>query len=157
MKQINLISIQELDSLYNEIMLKKSFFEEEFQIVNTKSKEISFSGYDFVQHNTVLPTFSYYEEPRGLAIEIAIQKQQYASGIQPMVYFNIPISQFDNCTNLLGNTSKSISTAVLTINKQNKHFIINQFKYFGICSFRHKVDALEIIELIKNNNFIIEI
>jgi len=62
-----------------------------------------------------------------------------------MVYFVIPISCFDNYKDMIGKTSKEVDEAIWTVKEENKDVIIKMFKYFGICSWKHKHDVLSIL------------
>jgi len=50
-------------------------------------------------------------------IEVSIQKQQYASGVQPMVYFCIPLRAFKNSLDLLGKSSVSGDNLYMLLTK----------------------------------------
>jgi len=146
--QSNIIRKEDLVKLTNEIEKRDYSFDESFQIENSKSVIFPIEGFLFHKHDTVLPTFSYYDNPRGLSIEISIQKQQYASGVQPMVYLSIPIQNFENCNRILGKTSKNINSASLIVDKTNASVFLNLFVFFGMCSWKHKHDVLSILRLL---------
>jgi len=79
-------------------------------------------------------------------IEVSIQKQQYASGVQPMVYFCIPLRTFNNSSDLLGKSSVSGDKLVYVINKTNVLNLIFMMKVFGMASKRHNHDVVKILE-----------
>lgn len=143
----SLVSKEEIKELYNDIHLRVFSFEEQYKIETIERHTVKISDFTFHRQDIVLPTFSDYDHDKGLSIEISIQKQQYASGVQPMVYFAIPIQCFQNYEDMIGKTSKSIDEAKLVIKKENKEIIIKMFKYFGLCSSRHKHDILSILNL----------
>lgn len=147
-KEAKLISNKNLEELIFEIKNRKFSFDEQYKIETNEKETVKISDFVFHRQDIVLPTFSYYESDRSLSIEISIQKQQYASGVQPMVYFTIPISCFDNSADLLGKTSREVDEATLSITPSNIHYILNLFRYFGICSWRHRHDVLSILELL---------
>lgn len=147
MKENGLITKEEIKKLFEDIETRDFSFDEQYKIQTNEKETVQIADFKFHQQDIVLPTFSDYDEDKGLSIEISIQKQQYASGVQPMVYFAIPIQCVDNKDEMIGKTSKQVNEAKLVINEHNKKFILNMFKYFGICSSRHKHDVLSILEL----------
>lgn len=151
MKQSGLVSDEDLRQLREEIRHRNFSFDEQYTIETNERELVRIADFDFHRQDITLPTFSDYETDRGLSIEISIQKQQYATGIQPMVYFVIPVSCFDNYRDMLGSTSQEVDEAKWTINQENMHFILNLFKYFGICSSNHKHDVLSILEILIGN------
>jgi hypothetical protein len=137
------------NKLFLDINARDFSFDDEYKIQTNKKETVDISDFKFHQQDIVLPTFSDYLNGKGLSIEISIQKQQYASGVQPMVYFCIPIQCFENYKQLIGKTSKEINEAKLVFSNSNKDFIFKMFQYFGICSSRHKHDILSIIKLFR--------
>jgi len=145
MKQSGLIDKDLIQKLHKEIEDRDFSFDEQYQIETSEKESVSIADFVLHRQDIILPTFSDYKQDRGLSIEISIQKQQYASGVQPMVYFVIPISCFDNYQNMVGKTSKEVVEAIWTLKEENKSIIIEIFKYFGICSWKHKHDVLSIL------------
>jgi hypothetical protein len=86
----------------------------------------------------------------GTQIEVAIKQQQYASGVQPMIYFCIPLTSFKNSTDLMGRSSVSGDKLVYNINKDNAENLSNLMRVFGMASERHKHDTIQIIKIILN-------
>jgi hypothetical protein len=124
------------------------FFEDSHNITMEGHKIVEILGIPFHQQNIVLPTFSYYESMNDVAIETSIQKQQYATGIQPMVYLCIPMTSIRNNAEIIGKTSVSFSSAKWVIDRRNVTVFIRLFEIFGMCSDRHKHDVLSILKLI---------
>ncbi len=81
-------------------------------------------------------------------IEVSIQKQQYATGVQPMVYFCIPLKAFKNSSDLLGRSSVVGDKLVYVINKNNVLNLIFMMKVFGMASKRHNYDIVEILKIL---------
>ena len=79
-------------------------------------------------------------------IEISIQKQQYASGVQPMVYFCIPLKSFKNSAELIGKSSVAGDKLIYVINKNNVLNFVFMLKVFGMASNRHNYDIVKILE-----------
>jgi len=139
---------QSIPELICEIRGRNYFFDENFQIQTDDKEEKEIEGFRLFQQNTVLPTFSYGESPSSPSIEISIEKQQYATGVQPMVYLTIPLPSFFNFNDLINKTSREISCAKWELKKTNSKMITDLFRFFGLCSFKHKHDILEILKLI---------
>ncbi len=81
-------------------------------------------------------------------IEFSIQKQQYATGVQPMVYFCIPLTSFRNCSEFLGKSSVAGDNLEYVINKTNVLNLIFLMKVFAMASKRHNHDVVEILNLL---------
>lgn len=150
MLDMSLVSKKTINDLYIEITERNFFLDEEHKIKVKDPKTVKLSDFLFHRQDIVLPTFSNYKDEKGLSIEISIQKQQYGTGVQPMVYFTIPLPCFDNYQEMLGKTSKEFSNAIFIVNKNNSDVFLNMFRFFGICSFKHKMDVLSILSLLLN-------
>ncbi|MGZ9413658.1 R.Pab1 family restriction endonuclease [Mycoplasma sp. 1012] len=144
-----MISTIDINKLIEKIK-KYNFYFEEKKIQYQKSEEILIEEINFSQKNIVLPTFLHSFD-NGINIEISIQKQQYASGFQPMVYLNIPISLFSNSMLLLGQTSKHLTELKLILNKEIVTVFMTVVKIFALCSTKHKTDILNILSFLKEN------
>ena len=81
-------------------------------------------------------------------IEISIQKQQYATGVQPMVYFCISLRAFKNSKELFGKSSVSGDKLIYIINKTNVLNLVFLMKVFGMASKRHNHDVVKILEIL---------
>ncbi len=81
-------------------------------------------------------------------IEVSIQKQQYATGVQPMVYFCIPLKSFKNYKDILGKSSVSGDNLIYVLNKSNVSNLICMMKVFGMASKRHNHDVVQILEIL---------
>ena len=143
-----IVTKKEVDHLIKDIESKDFSFDEEYQIKNTQSTDKIIEGIKFHRQDIILPTFSYYKSPQDLSIEVSIQKQQYASGVQPMVYFTIPIVNFANSNKMIGKLSSQIDTAELVVNESNSDIFIKMVSFFGLCSWKHKHDVLSILKLL---------
>jgi hypothetical protein len=65
-----------------------------------------------------------------------------------MVYFSIPIENFENKNSIIGRTSREVEYAKLVLDETNKEVILKMFVFFGMCSDRHKHDVVSILNLI---------
>lgn len=81
-------------------------------------------------------------------IEISIQKQQSASGVQPMIYFCIPIKSFTNFSEITGRSSVANDKLIYAVSKSNVQNLIYLMKIFGMASKRHNHDIVQIVQTI---------
>ena len=110
---------------------------------------IMFNKLQFNSAITKLPTY-YYENRDKSYIEAIIQKQQYASGFQPMIYFCIPIGCFFNGKSTIGYNSKEKSMSLkYIVKKSNLDSILNLFKVLAMASKNHQHDIMEIFKILK--------
>lgn len=107
---------------------------------------IQMNGLKFEETSIKLPTLFMITFDK-THIEVSIEKQQYASGIQPMVYFCIPFASFRNFEELLGKSSTSSHKLIYAINTDNVKNIILLMKVFGMASKRHNQDIIRILKI----------
>ncbi len=143
-----LISVQDIDKLQSEIGGYNKFFDEK-EIVVEPASNASFNGLLLKETAIKLPTLFMPQNSDGTLIEISIQKQQYASGVQPMIYFCIPFKSFADWKNLDGKKSVKGNNLKYVVKKDNAEVILNLFKVFGMASSRHKYDVGQILKTIK--------
>lgn len=141
------VSMGDLDKLNAEILSYNKFFDEKEIVVETSSS-LLFNGLSFKEAAIKLPTL-FMPQKDGTNIEISIQKQQYASGVQPMIYFTIPFKSFANWRDLDGKKSVRGNNLKYLIKKDNAEMILNMFKVFGMASSRHKFDVEQILKTVK--------
>lgn len=153
MIEVGLITDKEFKELIDAIDKSDQFLDEAYQIQMKKRGRLTFCGIEFMEQEISLPTFSYQLKDDDPVIEVSIQKQQYATGVQPMVYLSIPISQFMNGKDYIGKTYDDLSSnarvGLVNINASNKIYFLNLFRIFSICSRKHKHDVNEIFKLIE--------
>jgi hypothetical protein len=143
----NLISAKNIKSLLKEIETYKNFFDKNGIEVDHKSS-IAVNNILFEETCIKLPTLFMVNTPDGTQIEVSIQKQQYASGVQPMVYFCIPLKTFANYKDIMGRPSISNDSLTYVINKGNSRVLFDLIKIFAMCSKRHNHDIKEIIKVL---------
>lgn len=143
----DLILINELVSLLKEIENYSSFISDK-KISVEHNANIIINNIHFEETSIKLPTFFMLDTSDGTQIEVSIEKQQYASGVQPMLYFCIPFGVFVNHDELNNKSSKPGDTLVYTIGASNKNVLLDMFKIFAMCSPRHKFDIAEIIKIL---------
>jgi len=139
----------EVQSLIHRISDSEYSFEDNFKISTTNPVSFSINEYEFSRIDIALPTFLFSYGENLPSIEISIQKQQYATGVQPMLYITLPIMVFSNRDEIINHTSKDIVNGCKwKINTSNKNIIADLFFLFGLCSSKHKYDVLEILSLL---------
>lgn len=143
--ELNLISKEEVKCLLDEIRKYTQFIDEKVISVEHHSK-LSINGVHFEETSIKLPTLFMVETLDETQIEVSIQKQQYASGVQPMVYFCIPLKSFMNSSDILGKSSISGDKLKYVINQSNVQNLLNLMKVFGMVSKRHNHDIVQIIQ-----------
>ena len=117
--------------------------------VNKIHTDIVFNKLQFSSAITKLPTY-YYENRDKTYVEAIIQKQQYASGFQPMIYFCIPIGCFLNGSSAIGWNSKEKSINLkYIVKKSSLDSILNLFKVLAMASKNHQYDVIEILKVLK--------
>ena len=142
-----LVSLKDLDKLQSEITAYNKFFDEKEILMETYSS-VLFNGLPFKETAIKLPTL-FMPQTDNTNIEISIQKQQYASGVQPMIYFDIPFKSFANWKELDGKKSVKGNNLKYIIKKDNAEVVLNMFKVFGMASARHKFDVEQIFKTLK--------
>lgn len=145
--ELKLITKKEVEYLLNEIRNYKSFIDKKAITVEHHSR-ITLNGINFEETSIKLPTLFMIETLDDTQIEVSIQKQQYTSGVQPMVYFCVPLRAFKNSSDLLGKSSVSGDKLVYVINKTNVLNLIFIMKVFGMVSKRHNHDVVEILKIL---------
>lgn len=142
---LGLISKKEVENLDKEISGYESFIDQKVITVEHHSK-LTINGMNFEETSIKLPTLFMVETLDGTQIEVSIEKQQYASGVQPMVYFCIPLKAFKNSSDLYGKSSVSGDKLIYVISKVNVWNLMSMMKVFGMASKRHNHDVVKILE-----------
>jgi len=144
----NIIKNSTTNELYDEILNYKIFLDSEFISINTPD-DFTINNVDFKRTKINLPTYYYFNEDK-TNIEVSIKQQQYASGVQAMIYFCIPILSFSDGKQIIGKTSKEKENLCYIINQRNKQSILNLIRIFGMSSQKHRDDILNILSYLKN-------
>lgn len=145
--ELEFITKKEVENLLNEIRDYKNFIDEKAIAVEHDS-QIIINGIKFEEASIKLPTLFMIETLDDTQIEVSIEKQQYASGVQPMVYFCIPLKAFKSSADLQGKSSVSGDKLVYVISKTNVLNLIFMMKVFGMASKRHNHDIVEILKIL---------
>jgi len=145
--ELEFITKKEVENLLNEVGGYKNFIDEKTITVERHS-QVTINGINFEETSIKLPTLFMIETLDETQIEVSIQKQQYASGVQPMVYFCIPLKAFENSSDLLGKSSVSGDKLAYVISKANTLNLIFMMKVFGMASERHNHDIVKILKVL---------
>lgn len=145
--KIKLISKNKIIELLKEIADYNDFIDKK-KIDVKHDKKIKLNGILFEETSIRLPTLFMIDTTDNTQVEISIQKQQYASGIQPMVYFCIPLTSFENGKKLYGKTSAKNDVLIYNITEKNIRVLFDLVKVFAMCSKRHNFDIKEILTLL---------
>jgi hypothetical protein len=145
----DLLTREALQSLLQEVQHYNEYIDEKKIEIESKSK-ISIHNIDFEELAIKLPTLFLFQESDKTQIEVSIQKQQYASGLQPMVYLSIPLLSFENYSDLIGESSRPGDELVYVIKEENIEVLWNLIRVFGLCSKRHNHDVQEILKVLVN-------
>ena len=145
--ELEFITKEEVENLCKEIVSYRNFIDEKVITVERHSK-LTINGINFEETSIKLPTLFMLETLDETQIEVSIQKQQYASGVQPMVYFCIPLKSFKNSADLHGKSSAPGNKLIYVISKTNVLNLLYMMKVFGMASRRHNNDIVKILETI---------
>lgn len=154
MLEMKLLTEHELDELIKAIQESNFFLDEKYPITLETKDKLNIGGIEFIEETISLPTFVYMKKEGEPVIEVSIQKQQHATGTQPMVFFSIPIRCLENGQSYEGRSYKDLNAnekeGEYKIDEASSHYFTTLFKIFGICSKNHRHDVDEILELIKH-------
>ncbi len=145
--KLELISKKSLEYLLSELKKYREFLSE--RKINVKEVgSVIVNGLSFEENFIQLPTFFLNGFSDGSQIEVSIQKQQYATGVQPMLYLNIPLRAFSNGKEFHGRVSIPGDKLVYVINNKNAEILSSMLRVFGMASPAHNHDIIEIIKVL---------
>ena len=143
-----LIDKKQMNDCEKSIRSYKEFIEDREGELDKSSLRSRLNGIEFKKHVLKLNIFR-YDMDDGTFVNVAIEKQQFAYGFQPMIYFCIPITSFEKGDQLLGKRSHTADVLSYHITKSNVSNLLQMAKIFGMASRKHQYDILEIIKLLK--------
>ncbi|PDW26058.1 restriction endonuclease [Helicobacter pylori] len=149
-KQLNLISLENLENTLKYLEKQKQFIEDNFTITRERFRSHQFGGMDFELSRISYPLLIHSFNDNQLS-EIVIREQQYGSKVQAMLYFCFSILELKTATPLLNRTATLKEHAFLTIHKTNALMFLEMLKIFGLLSQAHHSDVLKILEKILQN------
>jgi len=145
--QIGLLPREKMAELCDEVGRYEGFIDQK-PITTESPLTVSLNGLTFRETATRLPTLYMTDTPDGTQIEVSIEKQQYATGVQPMVYFCIPFPAFQNAAELRGKPSVPGDELVYAVGRGNVTNLVLMMKVFAMVSERHHHDVKEILKLL---------
>lgn len=143
--RIDLITKDDIKRLISEISAYSDFIDTRPIETSTSKDNVNINKYRFIETSTKLPTLFFTEMEDCSQIDISIEKQQYASGVQPMIYFCIESRAFKE--SLIGRTSNIGEMITYTICSSNIANFFAIVRVFGMASERHRNDILKILNL----------
>nr|WP_205253360.1 R.Pab1 family restriction endonuclease [Helicobacter pylori] len=149
-KQLNLISLENLENTLKYLEKQKQFIEDSFTITRERFRSHQFGGMDFELSRISYPLLIHSFNDNQLS-EIVIREQQYGSKTQAMLYFCFSILELKTATPLLNRTAMLKEHALLIIHKTNAPMFLEMLKIFGLLSQAHHNDVLKILEKILEN------
>ncbi|KFH28740.1 R.Pab1 family restriction endonuclease [Helicobacter pylori] len=149
-KQLDLISLENLENTLKYLEKQKQFIEDNFMITRERFRSHQFGGMDFELSHIYYPLLIHSFNDNQLS-EIVIREQQYGSKTQAMLYFCFSISELENATSLLNRTATRKEHAPLIIHKANAPMFLEMLKIFRLLSQVHHDDVLKILEKILQN------
>ncbi|RVY39245.1 R.Pab1 family restriction endonuclease [Helicobacter pylori] len=149
-KQLGLISLENLENTLKYLEKQKQFIEDNFMITRERFRLHQFGGMDFELSCISYPLLIHSFNDNQLN-EIVIREQQYGSKTQAMLYFCFSILELKTATPLLNRTAMLKEHAFLTIHKTNTLMFLEMLKIFGLLSQAHYSDVLKILEKILQN------
>ena len=142
---LGLITKKDVKTLLAEIKNYRTFIDKK-TISTEHHSRLTINGISFEETSIKLPTLFMIETLDGAQVEVSIEKQQYASGVQPMIYFCIPIEAFENSSDILNRSSVLGDELIYVISKNNIQNLNSLMKVFGMASKRHNHDVVQIIQ-----------
>ena len=118
---------------------------EHCKILRTHPNAIEINGMPFASMTLRYPQLVYHFQQYEIIAEITVREKQRAVGVQPMLYFCIPVSELDTHPPLIGRTAKPKEAARFTFSENNHEVILQMMRIFGILSDRHREDVLRIV------------
>lgn len=122
-------------------------------ITRTRPREIEINDIQFSRMTLKYPQLVYHFQKYQMVAEITVREKQKAIGVQPMLYFCIPVSELETASPLIGRTAEQNEIARFKFSKANYHVILEMVKIFGVLSPPHREDILGIIQRIIRNSF----
>ncbi|PDW22579.1 restriction endonuclease [Helicobacter pylori] len=147
-KQLNLISLENLENTLKYLEKQKQFIEDNF--IRERFRLHQFGSMDFELSRISYPLLIHSFNDNQLS-EIVIRERQYGSKVQVMLYFCFSILELKTTTPLLNRTAALKEHALLIIHKTNALMFLEMLKIFGLLSQVHHNDVLKILEKILQN------
>ncbi len=145
--ELGLLPVHDVEGVLTEISGYRSFIDEK-PIAVGECVGVKMNGLEFKEACVMLPTFFMTDTADGTQIEVSMEKQQYATGVQPMLYYCIPLAAFSNAVFIRGRSSVKGDVLVYVIDKLNAGNLAQMMRVFAMSSKRHLHDVSEILKLL---------
>lgn len=156
-KQLGLISNDEIKVVKSTI---KNFSDEELlenclNVWRSNPKLEVINGIEFQRMDVKYPLLVHKYKDYETVTEILVTEKQRAVGVQPMLYICVPVKYV--CSSINGNfidgrVAEKGESAIWIIGKEEAIFLLEVAKLFGLLSFAHRHDILEILNLLFPEN-----
>jgi len=146
--ELNIINKKKLDELYKKIKKNSVYFIHQSVFPEKRNDLVVLNEIHFYNAYTQVPSYSYSLQDDDVSIEVITQKQQYASGYQPMVYFCVPMMKFENPIN--ERKSKKGDLLLYRIQEKNYEVFLRTFEILAMVSQDYQSDLLQIIKKIQS-------
>ena len=120
----------------------------QFVITREKFVKKDILGVEFFASHVKHPLLIYKFDEYELLLEIILTEKQRAVGIQPMLYFCLPIEKLQCDPPIIGRIANPKETADFTVGKNEVRVLLKMLEIFGVLSPNHRTDVLNIIELL---------
>jgi len=137
---------------FMDTLKEENLIENYSKIKRTHPVETKINNIDFyastVEYPHLIHRFGQYE----IITEIVVREQQFAVGIQPMLFFCFPVTELkdEEGQHLLGRSAKANEKGYFEFNVENSFIILEMIKIFGMLSKRHNYDIKESLKQILN-------
>ena len=138
-----IVSARDLDELlaFLKGVNSSDFLDSSFQILRSHPIKREILGIDFYCSEVKYPLLVHKFDNFDILVEIIIKEKQRAVGVQPMLYVCFPITQLNPSENkpvLLGRVADLKECAHLILDSNDKEFVLEAFKIFGILQLHDK-------------------
>lgn len=150
------ISKEELDELKSRLAaLRESDFisnDSSFMSTKTPGAPLIRNADVFETEYAHVPIYRFFFTERkkdGLYFEIRTEGRQNGVGVQPMLYFCVPVTELKSDEPLVSRTAKTNEKATLVLNSNAKPVLLKLLEYLGSLSPTHNGDIVSIINVIE--------
>lgn len=110
--------------------------------------EKTLNGVQFLSTRVEYPLVIHKFGPYEIVAEIITREKQRAVGVQPMLYFCVPVTELAANPPLVGRVAECKETADFIVNRSNARVFLELLHLFGMLSESHRRDVLSIISVI---------
>ena len=111
---------------------------EHCNIARTHPRAMEINGIEFSIMTLKYPQLVYHFQGYEIVAEITIREKQRAIGVQPMLYFCIPITELQADPPLIGRMAEAKEDARFEFSEANCGAVLEMVRIFGILSASHR-------------------